>query len=102
MNNINNLSNPKLTVDDNSKKQKLKDADYIIKSKININTIDLIDHLKENYGKDEELIETLINKGQKFTFIKFKTYIQNKKNTFLKLTQINMNSKKNTTKNMSN
>ena len=38
---------------DNSKKPKLKEADYIIKSKININTIDLIDdHLKENYGKD--------------------------------------------------
>ena len=67
MNIIYNLSNTKLTVDDNSNKQ--KNADYIIKSKININTTDLIDHLKENYGKDEELIETLTNKGKKFSFI---------------------------------
>ena len=72
MNNINNLSNPKLTVDDNSKKQNLKDAEYIIKSKININTIDLINYLKENYGKDEELLESF-TKNRKFSFIKFKT-----------------------------
>ena len=70
MMNINNQSNPKTPLDNNCKKQK---ADYIIKSKININTIDLMDHLKENYRKDEELLESFTRHKGKFSFIKFKT-----------------------------